>query len=430
MSSVENTSPAATAQAGQQVTGPTELRQNWPVLMGCTLGLATGVHSLPFYTSGLFMASLSRSFGWSRTQMSLATTILIAGIALLSPFMGKFVDRHGEHTIAIPALIVVALGFVALSFMGGSLLGFYATFALMAVLGSGSATPTFSRIIARTFDRSRGTALGIGLVGTGLASTLSPLLLAPIIAADGWRSGYLALGAVTAVAAPIIALLTRRAVGGNLKQAVSIAHASGVEFKTALHDPVFWTLIVTFGLIALAGPGLIVHFVPMLVDQGLTATRAAVLASTVGICIILARLTAGVLIDVFFAPWVGAALMGLSAVALLALVLGGPAYAICGAIAIGLSFGAEFDLIAYLCARYFGLRAYGRLYGTFYAAVLAGTAISPLLYGVLHDALGSYTAVLLLSAATLLVSAGLLLTLPRFDRPAPRRYAAASPGEA
>lgn len=413
--SAANESLGVSADLPGAATRGGELRENWPALVGCTLGLAVGVHSLPFYTSGLFMGSLTGSFGWTRTQMSLATTILIAGIALLSPFMGAIVDRYGERKVASPSLVLVALGFVALAFMDGSLTAFYVTFAAMAVLGAGSATPTFCRIIARTFDKARGTALGIGLVGTGLASTLSPLLLTPIIAGDGWKAGYLALAAAVAVSVPVIALLTRRVAVVDRTPGIVAPPVAGVELREALRDPVFWTLVAIFALVALATPGLVVHFVPMLLDDGLTAQRAAVFASTIGISLILARLAAGFLIDVFFAPRVGAALMALSAAALAMLALGGAPYALCGAIAIGLSFGAEFDLVAYLCARYFGFRAYGRLYGLFYAVVLGGTAVSPLLYGTLRDSLGSYTTVLLISAGTLLVAAVLFLTLPRFD---------------
>lgn len=319
--------------------------------------------------------------------------------------------------MVVPSLVAVVLGFVALSATNGSIALFFATFAIMAIVGAGSATPTFSRIINRTFVRARGTALGIGLVGTGLASSLAPLLIAPVIAGYGWRAGYLCLAAIVGVAIPVIALLTRQ---GSMAPDIIVDRPikmTGMVLSKALRDPLLWTLIAIFFLIALAASGLIVHFVPLLIDQGVPAQRAAAVASLIGVALIAARVGTGILLDSFFAPRVAAALMALGAVGLGVLAIGGAPYAVFGAIAIGLTFGAEFDLAGYLCARYFGMRAYGRLYGLCYSSVLAGTALSPLLYGVLRDALGSYTVVLLLSSAALLVSAGLFLTLRPFDAP-------------
>lgn len=412
---------AVEAEAGTKAaaTAPSELRQHWLSLLGCTLALGVGVHSLPFYTSGLFMGPLGEAFGWTRTQMSMATTILIAALALLSPFVGMLLDRFGERKVALPSLIVLVAGFFGLSRMNGDLVVFYAVFAFMAVLGAGSSTPTFTRIIARKFDRSRGTALGIGLVSTGLASTLSPLLLTPIIAGGNWRAGYLALAAAVAVATPLFLLFTREPAEAAASRNGTAPGTAGADIGEAARDPVFWILILTFVLISLAASGLVVHFVPLLRDQGLSAEQAGLFASGIGASIIVARLITGVLIDIFFAPRVAAALMAAGASALAIFVLGGPSYALFGAIAIGFSVGAEFDLVAYLCARYFGFRSYGRLYGILYSSVLVGTAISPLLYARIFELTGAYTAALWIAIIGLLATAGLFLSLPRFDRPSP-----------
>lgn len=400
-----------------------EMAQGWQLLIGCTLGIAVGVHSLPFYTTGLFMASLTRDFGWTRTQISVGPTVLVGILAITAPFVGAAVDRFGARRVGIPSLACVVAGFVALSFSSGSLTAFYATFALMALAATGSTTPTWTRLINQAFRQRRGTALGIGLVGSGLVSSLSPILLTSVITSDGWQAAYRWLAAVVATAMLLIFFFTRKppTPEASIVEASGaiVAEQQGVSMAVALRDPVFWTLFATFVCIAVASSGLIVHFVPLLLDDGVTPAGAAAFASVIGISIIVARLATGALMDVFFAPFVAAALMTASACGFAALAFGGPSYAVAGAIAIGLSFGAEFDFVSYLCARYFGLRAYGRLYGLMYAAVLGGTSSSPLIYGLVRQSYGSYTVMLYIAAAVLLLSACVFLSLRRFELSSP-----------
>ena len=85
-----------------------------------------------------------------------------------------------------------------------------------------------------------------------------------------------------------------------------------------------------------------------------------------------------------------------------------------GAIAYGLSVGAELDLIGYLTARYYGMKAYGRIYGILYATVLVGGAVSPVVYGLAVDLAHSYQPMLAAAAAILGGCAALFLALPAF----------------
>ena len=95
----------------------------------------------------------------------------------------------------------------------------------------------------------------------------------------------------------------------------------------------------------------------------------------------------------------------------------GPSAAIFGAVAVGLSIGAELDLIGYFTARYYGLKAYGRIYGILYAVVLVGSALSPVVYGLAVDMTHSYQAMLYAASGILAVCMVLFLALPPFRRP-------------
>ena len=94
-------------------------------------------------------------------------------------------------------------------------------------------------------------------------------------------------------------------------------------------------------------------------------------------------------------PMVGCFLLGMG--------IGGDAGALFTAILVGLAAGAEFDLVAYMTARYFGLRHYGKLTAILFSSVIAGGAIGPMLFGFGYDRFGSYRPILL--AATVVFAA-------------------------
>lgn len=390
-----------------------ELQERWRTLTGAVLALAIGVAALPYYTSGLFMKALQADFGWTRAQVSLGPTLLIAGLVVTAPLIGYLTDRIGARRLIAPGLVALALCYVALSRLQPAPAMYWALMGGMAVLAAGSGTPTVTRIVAESFDRARGTALGAVLAGIGVASAVATPLLAQVIERHGWRNGYLALAAATLLGMPLALWLLSGSGRRDARQ--QQAPLSGARFEQALRDPVLWILGASFFLVALASAGLIVHLVPLLTDRGASVADAAATAALVGLCIIGARLATGVLIDRWFAPRVAAGLVTLAAIAFLLFGFGGPAFAAVGAIGIGLSFGAEVDLIGYTVSRYFGFRAYGRLYGLLYAICMAGTASSPLVYGLVVDRVGGYEPMLGAAVVMLLLAAALFMTLRPFS---------------
>ncbi|MGH8679584.1 MAG: MFS transporter, partial [Burkholderiales bacterium] len=249
-----------------------EFRQSWKILAGATLGMAVGVHALPFYTAGLFMASLNVEFGWSRTEMSLGPTFLVAGLALASPILGILTDRFGERRLIIVGLAVLTLALVMLSRIGGDIAHYYLLMGLMAFFASGTATPTYSKIVSRRFDAARGTAIGIAMMGTALATIAAPPVLEHILTVEGWRAGYLAMAIFTGFSTPLIVLSLKndRHVHNAARMAVQDDH----RIADILKSETFWTLAASLFAVAIAAPGLIIHFIPFLTDQGVSRVEA------------------------------------------------------------------------------------------------------------------------------------------------------------
>ncbi|MCK9564309.1 MAG: hypothetical protein M0R02_16465, partial [Bacteroidales bacterium] len=156
-----------------------------------------------------------------------------------------------------------------------------------------------------------------------------------------------------------------------------------------------------------------VHFVPILTDGGADPLSAAGMASLIGIFSIVGRLATGLLLDRFPGHFVGAAACLLPIVASALLLFDGtnPISQALAAIALGLTLGAEVDVIAYLATRHFGLRNFGALYGALVMALAMGTAFGPLAAGAVFDHFGSYAEFLILAAGLMTVSAISLLSL-------------------
>ena len=158
-----------------------------------------------------------------------------------------------------------------------------------------------------------------------------------------------------------------------------------------------------------------VHFIPVLLEIGFTNRAAAKVAGVIGIAVVLGRLLVGFAVDRLFAPRVAIAILLACMAGVLALASLGSVVAVPAAFVIGFSVGAEVDLIGYLVARYFGMQAYGQIYGRQYAGFLVATGLGPVIFGAIRDASNSYTPSLCVAAIFILASTTLFAKLPRFQ---------------
>ncbi len=402
-----------------------ELASGWPLLLAATIGSGTGASSIIFYSLGIFVAPLQAAFGWSRGDVTSAMLYSSAGLVFAAPLLGWLIDRVGERRVALISIPCFAAVVYALSLLDGSLHGFYACFFFAAVLGCGTTPILYTRAVASHFDSARGLALGITLAGPGTAAVVLPPFIIGVIAGDAWRDGFRALALIALVAWPLAWCWLRvRPPAG-----ASALAQDGVGRRAALATRVFWTLAISFALVAMAASSLVVHMVPMLKDAGLDAAHAARVASLIGLGVILGRLLIGWLIDRLFAPHVAAAIFAVAAGGCVLLARGGPAEAPLAAFLIGFALGAEVDLMAYLTSRYFGLRHYGFLYGTVYSCFWLGIASGPALTGRLYDAAGNYALALWGIVVLFLAGTVAALSLPRFEawRATPARTARCRP---
>ncbi len=401
-----------------------EFRKGGRVLLGSMIGAGCGLSSVSFYTHGVFASVIAADTGWGRGQVQSGVTIMILMAVITAPLVGLLVDRVGARRVALWSVPLYSVTLAALAFSGKSLPLFYSAWVVMSVLAAGTLPVTWTRQVNAWFDRYRGIALGITLVGTGVAATIGPVYVTWLIEEFGWRLAY-GLLAVTifCIGFPAVWAWFRAPAdepkplpNGDLTRGVP-----GLPPRDAYGSYRFWVIGIGLVLAAAGISGLITNFVPMLTDQGLSAGAAAGFAGIIGINVILGRLLVGLLVDWFWAP--GVAAIFLCAPAIAALVLTGgslsPSLIMVSAAIIGLAAGAELDLLAYLTSRYFGLRHYGTLYGSLYVFFALGAGLAPATFGFVYDLNASYVPILKIVALMSVLGGMMMLTLGAY----PHRFA-------
>lgn len=393
-----------------------EFRRAWPVVLASAFGAGTGAVPLAFYSFGAFVDPLSKAFGWTRTEIAAAPLFLTIGGLVAGVLAGGMADRFGARRIILWSQAALVLAFASLSLLPPSLPLFYLGYGLIAVLGAGTMTMTWSRAITGWFVAGRGLALGLSLVGTGLIGAMLPAYISGLVESHGWRGAYLGLAALPLIfGMPLTYLLFRepseRATtdGDILPDTLAGSHG----FAQALRTRCFWQMTLSFSVVAFAIASVIVHCVPLLTDRDIDKSQAAWLAGLIGIAVTVGRLVSGFLLDRMRGPSVAFLMFGLPALSCLLLTQSGSNVWLCGVaiILVGLAGGAEHDIAAYFCAKYFGRRHYGKIYGLLYTLYGVGSGIGPLVAGKTVDATGNYNLALYGGAALFALSALMIVTL-------------------
>ncbi|MEX0427697.1 MFS transporter [Nocardioides sp. DS6] len=387
-----------------------EFRRGWPILIATIIGLGTSVAALGIYSTGLFSASLHNEFDLSVGHFGLAFTLLTLGMAVGSPLAGIAVDRFGLLPPVIFGAVCEAIGFAIIASLVHSLAFYMVMIFLVGLLSASAGAVPFSRALGVWFDRSRGLALGIGMLGMGSAGVIVPRVITHVITAHGWRTAYWALAA-TAIIGLLPSLIALRSPSAPAQANSRSTIADGPDISVILRNPLYWRTMATFTALNVAFGGLLPYMVPMLHSYGLTTADAASAASLSGFAVIITRFAIGGLFDRTSAPRVAAAMSVVCAAGVGALALGGRSFAFAPPIALGIMLGAEMDVIAYFVSRYFGLHAFGRAYAVAYTAFVLGGCVAPVWFG--HMVAGAgYRPTLFLVMALVLGCAVAFLTLP------------------
>lgn len=406
-------------------------RAAWLMVWMSMLGTMCCSTSVVLVNVGVFMKPLGQQIGWSRGEIALSLSIGALSMALANPFVGRLIDRFGVRPVLIASLIGygVATACVPLMIQVGGLAGLYVGYALIAGVGAGSNVIAYVRVLSGWFsgplNNSRGFALGLASAGVPLGSTISGPLGVLLIAHFGWKGGYWGLALLPICIGLPIAIFAIRMAAHEAHSTPGAPNPQRVEHDghtilEAMATRPFWLMVGIVLLMSSCLQGIGIHTAPLLSDRGLRPEGLAMVLAINGVLGIVGRVGAGYLFDRFFAPLVAIGIFGIAAAASFLLVgVPGLFIAIAATMLVTVGSGAESDLVGYLVGRYFGLKAYGQIFGVIYGMFMVGIAIGPYLFGLAFDHFGDYRIPFSLAGAGLIILCLLLAMMPRFKAAEP-----------
>jgi MFS family permease len=397
----------------------------WVIVTVTFVTMGIGVNARTAFS--LLFPPILDEFGWGRgvTAGAFSFGFVVSGI--LSPLIGRLMDRAGP-------LAVMELGVALMA--GGLLLApftsepwhLYVTIGVL--VGGGSVCLGYSGqslFLPNWFVRRRGLAMGIAFAGVGVGSvTLLPWLQLMIDGA-GWRSAAWVLGMmVLLVLAPLNLLLRQRPEDLGLRpdgDAEPPPHAgpppsnivdtvwAAIDWTLgrAVRTARFWWIALGYFCGLYVWYAVQVHQTKYLVEIGFSLPAAAWALGFVSLAGIPGQIVLGHVSDRIGREWV----WGISALgfALCFLSLLGLEYApgmallyimvlVQGVLGYGLT-----SVMGAIVAEIFQGRHFGTIFGTVMLAALAGGAAGPWLTGVLHDLYGDYHLAFWVGVAVSAVSA-------------------------
>ena len=412
------------------------------------VGIATAVLTGPGQTIGVavFIDHLVGDLGLSRSEVSTAYLIGTLTGATMLPWVGRAVDRHGVRRAQVVVGVAFALALVNMSAVNGMVLlaiGFIG----IRFLGQGSLSLVATVAVSISFTAHRGTALGIYATMTGALMALVPVVLSIAIDGVGWRGAWLLAAAVVLTLVVPLGWFGLPYPGQTIETpapnptrdpasserddegrqpALSAASASpAFDRGEAMRTAQFWMLAAVSGTAGMLSTALNFHQIDLLGEVGLSATAAAALFGPQVIGSTLAGLSVGWATDRLGTRYVPAISMVLLAAAhWLAAAAAPGAIVIIYAVALGAAGGAIRIATSTLLPAWFGTAHLGAIQGALTLFGVAASAVGPVTLALIRSGVDSYRpAVLILSAlpmAVALTSLGRRSIAPRVNR-APER---------
>lgn len=405
-------------------------------LVALTLFLQSVGVGTTLYMYSVIAGAIGSDMPSARSVLMLGSTAMLVVGAMLSPVIGRLLDRHPMKWIIISGGVALGLGFVLLGF---STTIWHVVLCYMLFMGVGLTalgSVVASTLLARWFVRYRGLAIGISALGTQFGGFAYTPMLAALIEVQDWRFAVMVMGVLILILVPVAAYLwvvdhpqekqlepdgepASPVPAEAIEQTAAAVHPdAGQPFHKLMLQRNFIILFIFAGSLGgIVNNAVIANLSLFATDIGESVTRGAFLVSLLAFIGLFTSPLTGWLGDRINIKVVAAALtLSMAAAALLFSVADSYPVLLTATVFQGMAGGGFFPLWALLVARLYHLSVYGQVMGTTAVAAFGGAAIGPVLAGWLYDVTDSYRLVFLIFFILLLLVTGLLTLL----RPAER----------
>jgi MFS family permease len=396
----------------------------------------------------LLLTPLTQEFGWPRGLAAGAFSFGFLVSAVISPLVGRIMDRRGPRMLIEAGVLLVSAGLLlapAIRFPWQLYLS------LGVLVGSGSNLMSFtvqSLYLPNWFSRRRGLAISIAFSGVGVGAIVLLPWLQAIIIRQGWRAACHVMGLlVLCILGPLNLLVWKRpqllgllpdGVPGNGAGAgrgiANIVDPTWADTNWTLGKAVrtrrFWWIAIGYFCALFAWYTVQVHQTTYLIEIGFSPLIAAWALGLVSAVAIPGQICLGALSDRLGREWVWSA--GCAGFALcyasLLLLRQMPSTPLLLAMVISQGFlgYALTSVMGPIVVEIFEGAHFGTIFGTINVAMIIGGAAGPWVAGLLHDETGNYRVAFLLALACCVISAAAIwMASPRKVRLVPGRVSRA-----
>jgi len=383
----------------------------WVVVAAAFVTMAIGVNVRTAFS--LLFPPILDEFGWERGLTAGAFSFGFLVSALLSPLVGRLMDRRGPRFVIEMGVIVMGSGMLLAPLVSRPW-HLYATLGVLVGGGGNCLGYTGQSLyLPNWFVRRRGLAMSLAFSGVGIGSIVLLPWLQAMIARTGWRTACWGLGLlVLGVLVPLNLALKRRPEdlglqpdGDAAPRGPAAARRTNVvdsawaavdwTLARAIRTSRFWWIAVGYFFGLFAWYAVQVHQTKYLVEVGFSPTLAGWALGLVSLVAVPGQIALGHLSDRVGREWVwtvGCFGFVLCLLALLAL-RHAPTVALLYLMVISQGF-LGYGLTSVLGAipnEIFEGRHYGGVFGTLMLAAISGGAAGPWVAGTLYDITGSYT---------------------------------------
>ncbi len=351
-------------------------------------------------TTGItaFDESLLKEFKWSRGDYKFGGFVTLMTAGLLAPFAGVIIDKFGTRKLMLIGSIALAI----LYFLYGRITSLaqlyfiHAGFGLVLVCAGLNVAVV---MVSQWFIRSRGTAVGIALVGSSLGAAVFAPVILKFVQSVGWRDAF-AYVSLFSIGLFVLAFLFARSpdekkvgplgAGEVQKGAAKAASPNDLTYSQAIRTLSFWALtfvaMASFYSILSLAAHLFLHMRDMGFDPK-TAGGAISLLFGLGL---ISKFLFGFLSDYLNARIVFVSNVAIMLVGLVLMATFDKTFIWAGIFITGFGWGGLYTMIQLQAVNNFGVSHTGKILGTITMLDAIAGGLGGWLTGVMFDKFGNY----------------------------------------
>ena len=361
--------------------------------------ISTGIR----HAVGPFLKPIVADLNLDRASFSIVIAVSLFLYGVFGPLVGLALDRFGARLTASVGTILL-VGSLVLTAQVRTFWEFAIVYGVILPIGLAVTGPVMaSGVVARWFNKRRGTALSL----LGSASMTGMSLLVPLVTwlilTGGWRTAYIAIAGLVLVGILPVALWIIRESpeqmgltpdGDTDAKTAAAASKERVTATTAMQTLAFWQLAGSFFTCGFSMSLLSAHGIPMLTDHGYTPMFASWAFGVLGGSAIGCTVMLGTLSDRFGRRPVLAAIYAGRVLIFSGffLIRDNPAAIIMVAVLGGITMAGTGSMTSALTADIWGRFSVSPVLGVIFLVHQTGAAIGSSLAGALFEATGGYGA--------------------------------------